>query len=279
LHVDSCLGGFLLPFVEQLGYDVPVFDFRAPGVTSMSADVHKYGFAAKGASVVLYRRMEIMQHQFFVYENWPGGVFASPALLGTRPGGAIAAAWAAIHAQGEGGYRRNAQTIMKITRQLQDGVNAIPGLRVLGAPAMSVFAFASTTPEVNILAVGDRLEEKGWHVDRQQRPDSLHAMVTPWHEKVAAQYLADLREAVAWAKADPSRALKGGAAMYGMISSIPWRGMVKKSVLKMMIDMYGPAGKMPALDGNDDADWAAKAGLLYLKLKNRVEKYRRRGAR
>ena len=101
LHVDACLGGFLLPFIEEIGYTLPPYDFRVPGVTSMSADVHKYGFSAKGASVIVYRSIEYLRHQFFIYEDWRGGVFASPALLGTRPGGTIAAAWAAMVAQGK----------------------------------------------------------------------------------------------------------------------------------------------------------------------------------
>ena len=106
--VDACLGGFILPFGEELGYPIPPFDFRVPGVTSVSADTHKYGFAAKGASTIIYRDSDLLQHQIFVSENWPGGVFASPALLGTRPGGSIAAAWAAMQAMGADGYLRNA---------------------------------------------------------------------------------------------------------------------------------------------------------------------------
>lgn len=128
-HVDSCLGGFLLPFVERLGYEIPTFDFRVPGVTSISADIHKYGYSAKGASVLLYRNMDYLKHQFFVHESWPGGVFISPALLGTRPGGAIAAAWASLKAIGMDGYLDLARRVMETTAALQEGIRSIPGWR------------------------------------------------------------------------------------------------------------------------------------------------------
>jgi glutamate/tyrosine decarboxylase-like PLP-dependent enzyme len=239
LHVDSCLGGFLLPFAEALGYPVPLFDFRVPGVTSMSADVHKYGFAAKGASVLLYRNMNYLEHQFFVHSDWPGGVFASPALLGTRPGGAIAAAWAAMMALGKEGYLANAKTIMETTKKLLEGIASIPGLEVVGNPPGSVFAYKSAAGGPDIYLTGDRLEARGWHIDRLQKPEALHAMVTPRHAAVAESFLAELREAVREAKASPELAKKGNAAMYGMISRVPLRGIVKGEVLKMMKTMYG----------------------------------------
>jgi glutamate/tyrosine decarboxylase-like PLP-dependent enzyme len=249
LHVDSCLGGFLLPFVEELGYPVPAFDFRVPGVTSLSADLHKYGYAAKGASVILYRSMRYLQHQFFAYENWPGGVFISPGLLGTRPGGAIAAAWAAMMAMGRSGYRERARVVMETTRRLLDGVNAIPGLEVIGRPPMSVFAYRSRAAggaaRPDIFAIGDRLEARGWHIDRLQKPEVLHAMVTPRHQATAARYLVDLRQAVAEVQAYPGLARQGDAAMYGMIARIPLRGLVRREVMKMMKELYGPAGKLP----------------------------------
>ena len=252
LHVDSCLGGFLLPFVEQVGYEVPPFDFRVPGVTSISADVHKYGFSAKGASTVLYRKIDYMKHQFFVYADWPGGVFASPALLGTRPGGAIAAAWAAMTAIGMDGYRNIARTIMDTTHTLQAGIEAVPGLKVLGQPAMSVFAYTSTDKDLNIFALGDRLEEKGWLVDRLQRPDALHCMITPRHAAIAHQYLADLREGAQTVRRNPGLAEHGNAAMYGMIAHVPFRGLVKKQVAKMMNDLYGPNCVMPPLSSGSE---------------------------
>ena len=274
LHVDSCLGGFLLPFVEKLGYPVTPFDFRVPGVTSISADVHKYGFGAKGASVILYRDMRTLKHQFFVYENWPGGIFISPALLGTRPGGAIAAAWAAMMAIGEDGYIDIAKRIMDTTRRLIDGVNAIPELYVLGDPPMSVFAYASSSREVKIYAVADQMEKKGWHIDRLHRPEALHAIVMPAHENISEQYLEDLRESVDIVKKNPELATKGGAAMYGMISQVPLRGMVKSNVLKMMEDIYGPEARLPEYDESEEAptDLATRLAMGFLKIRNRFGK-------
>jgi glutamate/tyrosine decarboxylase-like PLP-dependent enzyme len=272
LHVDSCLGGFLLPFVEKLGYPIPPFDFRVPGVTSMSADVHKYGYAAKGASVILYRDMDHLKRQFFICDDWPGGVFASPALLGTRPGGAIAAAWAAMQALGEDGYLKAAKAAMETTRRLIDGIQAIPPLRVIARPPMSVFAYQSTSPELSIFAVGDQMEKRGWHIDRVQRPDGLHAMVTPRHAMVVDQYLADLRESVDEVRRHPELAERGGAAMYGIIAHIPLRGMIRNEMMKMMEDMYGPDGQMPPLTEGPPDDLATKAGLLFLRLRKELAK-------
>ncbi len=244
-HVDSCLGGFLLPFVEKLGYNIPPFDFRVPGVTSISADVHKYGYGAKGASVLLYRNMDYLKHQFFVYENWPGGIFISPALLGTRPGGAIAAAWAAIKSLGMNGYLELARKVMDTTAALQKGIRSIPELEILSNPEMSVFAYRSTSKKVNTFAVGDQMEEKGWLVDRLQRPEALHAMVTPLHGQIIDQFISDLKQSVERVLNNPSLAKKGNAALYGMIAQVPLRGMVKKEVLKMMEQIYGPEMHMP----------------------------------
>ncbi len=244
-HVDSCLGGFLLPFAERLGYKIPPFDFRIPGVTSISADIHKYGYSAKGASVLLYRNMDYLKHQFFVYENWPGGVFISPALLGTRPGGAIAAAWATLKSLGLEGYLELTESVMKTAAALQKGISSIPELKVLSNPESSVFAYHSTSHKVNIFAVGDQMEERGWLVDRLQRPAALHAMVTPLHERIIDEFIADLKQSVERALADPALAKKGNAALYGMIAKVPLRGLVKKEILKMMEQIYGPEMKMP----------------------------------
>ena len=246
LHVDSCLGGFLLPFVEKLGHPVTPFDFRVPGVTSIGADLHKYGFSAKGASVLLYRSMDYLQHQFFVSTDSPTGVFASPAMLGTRPGGAIAAAWAALNAIGQDGYQEMSRTIMETTTRLMKGIEAIDGLAILGCPAMSVFAYASRDKNLDIYAVGDQLEERGWLIDRIQHPAGLHCMVTPRHAGVVDNYLNDLRDAVDIVRRDPGLASKGNAAMYGMVANVPLRGLVKSQVTKMMTELYGSECKMPA---------------------------------
>lgn len=227
-HVDACLGAYLLPFVARLGYPVPPWDFRVPGVTSISADLHKYGFAARGASTILYRDDAWRRHQFFAYGDWPGGLYGSPTMTGSRPGGAIAAAWAVLNYLGEEGYLRLARVIMDTSKALIDGINAVPGLRVLGDPPMSVFAFGSDGADV--YAIADALDRAGWHPDRQQLPPSLHLMVTPAHKDIVQPFLADLREAVAGIAAE-GPAPGGSAAMYGMLGTVADRGIVRNVIL------------------------------------------------
>lgn len=193
-HTDACVGGFLLPFMERAGYDVPPFDFRVEGVSTMSADVHKYGFATKGASVVLHRNGDhVLQYQAFLYEDWPGGLYGSLALAGARPAAPIAAAWAVMNFLGMDGYVRLAKQTIETTRALQRGIEAL-GLQVIGEPAASVFAFGSS--DTDIMAVGDVMDDKGWHLDRQHGPDALHMMVSPAHERIVDEFLSDLRFAV-----------------------------------------------------------------------------------
>jgi glutamate/tyrosine decarboxylase-like PLP-dependent enzyme len=193
-HTDACLGGFLLPFYERLGDSVPPFDFRVPGVTTMSADLHKYGYCTKGASVILHREdASLKQNQLFFYDRWPGGIYASFAMAGARPAAPIAAAWAVLSHLGEDGYLRLARRVRDTTLALRRGIAAIPGLFVYGEPAMSVFAFGSKQHDV--FAIGDAMDARGWHLDRQKGPDALHLMVSPEHHRVADAFLADLREA------------------------------------------------------------------------------------
>ncbi len=178
-HVDACVGGMMLPFVRAAGYPVPPFDFSVPGVTSMSVDLHKYGYAAKGASLVLYRNPKLRRHQHFASTDWPGGIYASPTMTGTRPGGAIAAAWAILNRLGHDGYTRLAAEVMQTVTKLRDGINATEGLSVLGAPVMSVLAIASAM--LNIYEIGDQMTARGWHLDRQQNPASLHLTINHAH--------------------------------------------------------------------------------------------------
>lgn len=242
LHVDACVGGFILPFMAMNGVPLPKWDYRVRGVTSISADVHKYGFAAKGASTITYRSLDILKHQMFVHQDWPGGVFASPALLGTRPGGAYAAAWAALQYFGVAGYCELARRTMDAFVKLKAGIDAIPQLQVIGDPQGPLLGFRSRDPQVNIYAVGDQMEARGWQVNRLQDPEGLHAMVTARHSESADAYLADLRTAVETVMADPSLARKGHAATYGMMANIPLRGMVKERVLDVFSAMYAPGG-------------------------------------
>lgn len=242
LHVDACVGGFILPFMEMNGEELPPWDYRVPGVTSISADIHKYGYAAKGASTITYRNLDYLRYQMFVYENWPGGVFASSALLGTRPGGAYAAAWGVLQYFGKDGYRTLARDTLEAVNRMKAGVEAIPELQVMGNPQGPLFAYKSTSADLNILAVGDQMDAMGWQVNRNQYPSGLHAMVTAQHLKVVDQYLADLNTAVETVKADPELAGQGGAATYGMLAHVPLRGMVKKKVLEMYSEQYRSGG-------------------------------------
>lgn len=242
LHVDACVGGFILPFMAMNGATLPPWDYRVPGVTSMSADIHKYGFAAKGASTITYRNLDYLRHQMFVYQDWPGGVFASPALLGTRPGGAYAAAWAAMQHFGQSGYRDLARRTSEAFSRLRAGIEAMPALRVLGDPQGPLLGYGARDPEVNIYAVGDQMDARGWQVNRLQFPEGLHAMVTAKHLDSVDAYLRDLQEAVATVKANPALAQQGGAATYGLMAHIPLRGTVKARVLDIFSGMYKAGG-------------------------------------
>ncbi|MBE9540472.1 MAG: aspartate aminotransferase family protein [Proteobacteria bacterium] len=253
LHVDACVGGFILPFMEMNGEHIPLWDYRVPGVTSISADIHKFGYAAKGASTITYRNLDYLKYQMFVYQDWPGGVFASSALLGTRPGGAYAAAWGVLQYFGKAGYRTLARDTLEAVKRLKAGVEKIPELEVMGNPVGPLFAYKSISPDLNIFAVGDQMDGMGWQVNRNQFPSGLHAMVTAQHLKVVDQYLEDLNTAVATVKANPELAGQGGAATYGMLAHVPLRGMVKKKVLEMYAEQYRAGGSELDLAGESDS--------------------------
>lgn len=253
-HVDACFGGFILPWLEALGHPVPLFDFRVPGVTSMSADIHKYGYASKGASVVVYRSMDYLKHQFFVATDSPLGIYASPTILGTRAGGPIAAAWATLLALGEDGYLALAERTLQAKSALMAGIDALDGVHVLGSTDASIVTWAGERG-LSTYALADQMAERGWGVDRQQKPHCVHCTVTANHVEVVDDYLRDLAEAVAYVRAHPDAGKQGEAAMYGMMSKVPIRGAVRVGVMKVMESMYAPEGGAPDLanlDGEDD---------------------------
>lgn len=243
-HVDGCIGGFVLPWVEKLGYPVPVFDFRVPNVTSMSADLHKYGFAAKGASVVVYRDMSFLKHQFFISTDWSGGIYASPSMTGTRAGGPIAAAWASLMAMGESGFLHHTKMAMEASKKLQEGINSIPELQVIGQPHATLVAWGSRKKGLDAYAVADQMEDRGWTIDRQQKPACIHCTVTSNHLRIIDDYVQDLRESVQQVLQHPELSSRGNAAMYGMMAKVPFRGMVKYSVGKVMESLYGNSGEV-----------------------------------
>jgi glutamate/tyrosine decarboxylase-like PLP-dependent enzyme len=240
-HTDACLGGFVLPWAERLGYSVPAFDFRVPGVTSMSADTHKYGYAAKGTSVVLYRGRELRRHQFFVATEWPGGLYYSPTLAGSRPGALLAAAWAALLSVGEDGYLRATKAILETGAEIRDGISAINGLYVLGDP-LWVIAFASH--DVNIYEVMARMAEKGWSLNGLHHPPAVHIALTLRHTQpgVTERFLKDLAAVVADTRDAGGEATTGAAPMYGMAATFPARRAVNELMLRYIDRIYEVEG-------------------------------------
>lgn len=217
-HVDGCLGGFLLPWIERLGYHVPPFDFRLPGVTSISCDTHKYGYALKGTSVLLYRNKRLRRYQYFCQTDWPGGLYASPTAAGSRSGGLTAATWAAMVAMGEEGYLEAARAIMKAAETIKRGIAAIPEIRIAGNPT---FCIALMSDVVDIYHVNDFLTSRGWRLNGLQLPAGEHLCVTlpQTQPGVAEKFVEDLREAVEYAKNPPQpQALSG--AVYGLSGSV-----------------------------------------------------------
>ena len=251
LHIDACIGGFMLPWIEQIRPDlVHPWDFRLPGVTSMSADTHKFGYGAKGSSVLLYRKMEFLRHQFYITTDWAGGIYASATLLGSRSGGPIAAAWTALNSIGQKRYRELAIEVMSGADRLKGAIASIPELELIGSPCMNILAFTTRKNRPDIFVVGDALEEKGWYVDRQQRPNCIHVTVMPHNIPVLEAYITDLKAAVNFALSNPDANTKGNAALYGLMARIPFRGMVEQNVRRMFEELYGK----PVADLKDGAN-------------------------
>lgn len=196
-HVDACMGGFVLPFAEMLGRPVEPWDFRVPGVHSISADVHKLGYAPKGASVIVYRNRELRAHQTFVFSDWLGGFYASPNLQGTRSGLPMATAWAVMSYLGIDGYMELTKRTLDTADSIRAAIRSIDGLTVLGDPQFHLLTIASdrgsSTP-IDAFALGDALLQRGWFHDRQSPPDSLHATVSNSNVEHLEQYLSDLHE-------------------------------------------------------------------------------------
>lgn len=193
-HVDACMGGITLPMMERLGYPIAPFDFRVPGVTSISVDLHKYGYTAKGASVIVHRNRALRKDQTFVTDNWLGGLYASSGVQGTKSGGPIAAAWAVMQYLGEEGYLRLTRSACEATAALLAGVRALPGVSILSNPDATLAAF--TFADLDAFAVGAALWRRGWYVDQQQPPPSLHCTVNAVHATTIPAFLSALQEAM-----------------------------------------------------------------------------------
>jgi sphinganine-1-phosphate aldolase len=201
LHVDACVGGYIAPFVRMNGGDIPPFDFELPGVRSISADLHKYGYCAKGASTVFFRSAELQKFMIFDFKDWPGGRMVTPTLAGTRPGGAISAAWAVMNFLGVEGYRAKQGLVTKARETIQAGAEAL-GFAVMGRPQLGLIAFGH--PEANCLAIWARLRERGWFTSLTTEPPGLHLMLSPFHAQVADTYLADLSWALESVRGAPA---------------------------------------------------------------------------
>jgi glutamate/tyrosine decarboxylase-like PLP-dependent enzyme len=198
-HVDACMGGFVLPFAEMLGRPVPPWDFRVDGVHSISADIHKLGYAPKGVSVVLHRTKELRHYQVFLFDAWLGGFYGSPNLQGTRSGLPMAAAWAVMQHLGVDGYVELTGKVLETADRVRAGISAIDGLRVLGGGDYHLVAMAAdeeAAEPLDVFALGDALGKRQWYLDRQGPPDSLHATVSNGNAAVIDQFLVDLRTSV-----------------------------------------------------------------------------------
>ncbi|HEX3796157.1 MAG TPA: aminotransferase class V-fold PLP-dependent enzyme [Acidimicrobiales bacterium] len=244
LHVDGCLGGLLLPFGQELGYDIPVFDYRIPGVTSISADTHKYGYAFKGSSVVSFRTKALRNSQYFFLTDWSGGKYCSPGMDGSRSGGIIAATWAAMVQIGRAGYLGYAKAIFDTSAAMQAAVRSHPELRMMGDPT---FLFSFTSDEFDVYHINDFMRLRGWRFNGQQYPNALHMAVTrpQTQEGVAEAFATDLAEAVDYAKAHAAEDPKS-SAIYGGVAG----GMTNEAdefIRAVMADMMDSQSFIPTL--------------------------------
>ena len=246
LHVDGCLGGFILPWGEQLGYDIPAFDFRVPGVTSISADTHKYAYGLKGTSVLLFRDRILRNGQYFYLTDWTGGKYCSPGIDGSRSGGLLAATWAGMVSLGAEGYLRYARAIFETAFSMQDAVKAHSELRIIGSPT---FCFSFTSDDFDIYHVNDFMRTRGWRFNGQQYPNSIHMAVTrpQTQDGLADTFATDLDEAVAYAiehKDEPAKS----SAIYGGVAGGPSADATAfiESIMASMMDEQQALPPLPA---------------------------------
>ncbi|KAF4552106.1 Sphingosine-1-phosphate lyase-like protein [Elsinoe fawcettii] len=250
LHVDCCLGSFLVPYLEKAGYETEPFDFRLPGVTSISVDTHKYGFAPKGNSVVLYRNANLRKYQYFISPDWSGGVYASPNMAGSRPGALIAGCWASLMSVGENGYIDACHKIVGAAKQIADAIKEKESLRdliVMGKPLVSVVAFRSET--LDIYDIADALSAKGWHLNALQDPPAIHVAVTLPIVAAVDDLIHDLETVVADEKEKERRRILEGkgakgakkgdaAALYGVAGSLPDKTIVRELAAGFLDCLY-----------------------------------------
>uniref|UniRef100_A0A3Q3WFI2 sphinganine-1-phosphate aldolase n=1 Tax=Mola mola TaxID=94237 RepID=A0A3Q3WFI2_MOLML len=250
LHVDACLGGFLIVFMDKAGYSLAPFDFRLKGVTSISADTHKYGYAPKGSSVILYSDKKYRHYQYFVAPDWQGGIYASPSIAGSRPGGIIAACWATMMHMGENGY------IDATKKIISTAIRKIKGVFVFGDPEVSVVAIGSDV--FDIFRLSNALTSKGWNLNTLQYPSSIHICCTVLHTQagVADHFICDVREQVAIIMKNPKEKTTGKGAIYGMAQTIPDRSIVteiSRGFLDCLYSTEVPSANNSHMNGNGKA--------------------------
>jgi sphinganine-1-phosphate aldolase len=251
LHVDCCLGSFLVPFLEKAGFETELFDFRLKGVTSISCDTHKYGFAPKGNSTVLYRDTTLRSYQYFISPDWSGGVYASPSIAGSRPGALIAGCWASLMSVGEAGYIEACSSIVGATKKIIEAIQENPGLNndleVLGHPLVSVVAFNSKT--LDIYDIADAMSAKGWHLNSLQNPPAIHVAVTLPIVKVWEKLVSDLeaviegekekeRVRIVEGKGAKGKSVGDSAALYGVAGSLPNKSVVVELASGFLDTLY-----------------------------------------
>ncbi|XDT20246.1 Pyridoxal-dependent decarboxylase conserved domain [Nakaseomyces glabratus] len=240
LHVDCCLGSFIIAFMEKAGFnDIGSFDFRVPGVTSISCDTHKYGFAPKGSSVIMYRNSELRKHQYYVDSKWTGGLYGSPTLAGSRPGALVVGCWSTMIHMGESGYKDSCTRIVSTARKLKDHIrNKLPQLEVLGDPKLSVVSFSSN--KLNIYELADRLAKSGWHLNALQKPAALHLAITTLSVPTIDTFIETLTEAVEQMSADPTStpSTEGTSALYGVAGSVKTTGVADKLITAFLDTLY-----------------------------------------
>ncbi|MCJ1253406.1 hypothetical protein MMC24_001217 [Lignoscripta atroalba] len=251
LHVDCCLGSFLVPFLARVGFETEPFDFRLKGVTSISCDTHKYGFAPKGNSTVLYRNTQLRTYQYFISPDWSGGVYASPSIAGSRPGALIAGCWASLMSHGETGYVDACHKIVGAAKKIEAAIREHPllasDLQIMGKPLVSVVAFTSTS--LNVYDLADAMSAKGWHLNALQSPPAIHVAVTLPIVAASDRLIEDLvavveeekereRVRVAEGKGKKGSADGGAAALYGVAGSLPNKSVVVQLASGFLDTLY-----------------------------------------
>lgn len=240
LHVDCCLGSFIVAFMKKAGFDdLPPFDFRLPGVTSISCDTHKYGFAPKGSSVIMYRNSDLRMHQYYVSTDWTGGLYGSPTLAGSRPGALVVGCWATMVRTGENGYTESCKEIVNAARKMKKMIKEeLPSLKILGDPKCSVVSF--TSEKFDIYELGDRLSKEGWHLSALQRPPALHLAVTRLSVNSIDKLVTTLKEVTKKMEQEGTNkpSSDGTSALYGVAGSVKTTGVADRLIVGFLDTLY-----------------------------------------